>query len=168
MKNKRGSSPKNNFLRKKQGISPVIATVLLIAMVIVIGLIVFLWFRGMVEDEGTKFGKNVKLVCGDVGFDARYSNETLYISNTGNVPIFEMKIKISAEGSHETKDLSKDFPDINWSGLGLSQGKAFSGNIGGVVGSAEKITLIPVLMGSSDEGRKTFVCEEQYGYEIII
>lgn len=169
MKNKRGSSPKNSFFSKNhRGISPVIATVLLIAMVIVIGLIVFLWFRTMIEDEGTKFGKNVKLVCDDTGFDARYSSGVLYISNTGNVPVFEIKIKISSEGSHETKDLSTDFPNVNWPELGLNQGGTFSGNIGGVVGSADKITLIPVLMGSSKEGRKTFVCEEQYGYEIII
>ena len=152
-------------MKNKRGISPVIATVLLIAMVIVIGLIIFLWFKSMVEDEGTKFGKNVKLVCDDVGFDARYSSGILSISNTGNVPIFEIKIKISEEGSHETKNL-KDLSD--WPGLGLNQGGTFSGNISSVIGSADKITLMPVLIGSSEEGRKTFVCEEQYGYEIII
>ncbi len=79
---------------KKRGISPVIATVLLIAMVVVIGLIVFLWFRGMIEEEGTKFGKNVKLVCDDVNFEASYSGGVLSILNIGNTPIYKMKIKI--------------------------------------------------------------------------
>lgn len=152
-------------MEDKRGISPVIATVLLIAMVIVIGLIIFLWFSTFIEDEGTKFGRNIKLVCEDVGFDASYSGGKLSIKNTGNVPIFEMKIKISSAGSHETKDL-KDLSS-NWPELGLNQGKTFeeSVNIGA---DTDKIILIPVLAGSSDKGKTTFVCEEQYGYEITI
>ena len=34
--------------------------------------------------------------------------------------------------------------------------------------SNEKITLIPVLLGTSDKGKRTYVCEEQYGYEVIL
>ena len=145
----------------KRGISPVIATVLLIAMVVVIGLIVFLWFRGMIQEEGTKFGKNVKLVCDDVNFDASYySPGTLSVVNTGNVAIYEMKLKIFKEGSYSTEDLS------NWPVLGLNQGGTFSGSVDVI--DANKIILIPVLMGSSSEGKKSHICEEQYGYEITI
>ena len=84
-----------------------IATVLLIAMIVVIGLIVFVWFRNIIQEEGTKFGKNVNLVCGDVEFDTDYDSYsgTLSIANNGNVPIFGIKIKISGDGSHKTKDL---------------------------------------------------------------
>ena len=151
---------------KKRGVSPVIATVLLIAMVIAIGLIVFLWFRGMVQEEGTKFGKNVKLVCDDVNFEASYSGGILSIVNIMPTPIYKMKVKISKAGSHETKDLN----DLsgNWPGLGLNQGGAFSGDISSKIGGADKIMLIPVLMGSSSEGKKSYICEEQYGYEITI
>ena len=146
----------------KRGISPVIATVLLIAMVIVIGLIVFLWFRGIVQEEGTKFGKNVKLVCADVKFDASYSDSTgiLSIVNTGRPPIYRMKMKISKEGSHSTKEIEGD-----WPALGLNQGGAFSENINSEISGANKITLIPVLMSKE---KKAYVCEEQYGYEIEI
>ncbi len=147
----------------KRGISPVIATVLLIAMVVVIGSIVFLWFRGMVQEEGTKFGKNVKLVCDDVNFEASYSGVILSIVNTGTIPIYRMKLKILKEGSHETKDLAG-----NWPGLGLNQGGTFSGDISSEVEGANKIIVLPVLMGSSSEGKKSYICEEQYGYEIII
>lgn len=155
-------------MKDKKGVSPVIATVLLIAMVVVIGLIVFLWFRGMVEEEGTKFGKNIKLNCPDVNFDASYSGGILSIVNTAskNVPIYRMKLKIFKEGSHETKDL-KDLSE-NWPDLGLNEAGTFSGNIGSEVTDANKIILIPVLMGSSGEGKKYHTCEEQYGYEIII
>ena len=114
----------------------------------------------MVQEEGTKFGKNVKLVCDDVDFEASYSAGSLSIINTGNVAIYAMKLKIFKEGSYSTDDLS------NWPELGLNQGGTFSGSID--VTDANKIILIPVLMGSSSEGKKSHMCEEQYGYEIII
>lgn len=147
--------------KDKKGVSPVIATVLLIAMVIVIGLIVFLWFRGLVVEEGTKFGKNIKLNCMDVKFEASYSNNRLNIVNIGNVPIYKMNIQIQQEGNYETQELSE-----NWPETGLNQGEAFSGIMG--FGEAIKIVLIPVLLGSYEEGQKIYICEDQYGYEIAI
>ena len=153
---------KRGLAKNYRGISPVIATVLLIAMVVVIGLIVFLWFRGMVVEEAIKFEKNIKLNCPDVNFEASYSGEVLSILNRGNVGIYKMKLKIFREGSYETEDLS------NWPELGLGQGGTFLADIGDEVEGASKIVLIPVLMGSSGEGKKTYICEDQYGYEIII
>ena len=149
-------------MENKRGISPVIATVLLIAMVVAIGLIVFMWFRGIVVEEGTKFGKNIKLNCPEVNFDASYSEaeEILSIVNRGNIPIYKMKLKIFKEGSYETEELS------NWPEIGLNEGGAFTEIID--VSDANKIILIPVLMGSSGEGKKTYTCEDQYGYEISI
>ena len=144
---------------RKKGVSPVIATVLLIAMVVVIGLIIFLWFQGMTQESITKFeGTNIELVCNDVSFDASYSGGELSINN-GNVPIYRMKLKIIQDGSYDTVDV--DGFD------GLSQGGSFSGSIN--IGSSENIILIPVLLGSSERGERTFVCDEkQHGYEIII
>ena len=147
---------------KKRGVSPVIATVLLVAMIIVVGLIIFLWFRGMTEEAITKFeGTNVKLVCEDVQFDAEYVSGTLNIINTGNVPIFKMQIKVLSEGSHETLELAG-----NWPGLGLNQGGTFSDSFD--ASEAETLILIPVLMGESKKGEKSFVCDERFGYEISI
>ncbi len=142
---------------KKRGLSPVIATVLLIAMVIIIGLIIFLWFRGMVEEQGIKFGQNIKLACEDVEFEASYdfSADMLYVSNIGNVPIYAMKIKIFEGGGYSTIDLNS----------AINQGGVFSGSIG--AGSADKIILIPVLLGNSKEGYKSYTCEEIYGHEIF-
>src|SRR3989344_7665665 len=90
---------------KKRGLSPVIATVLLIAIVVVLGLIVFLWIRGIVGESLVKVdGRNVQLVCDEVEFEAEYSSSTgfLYFSNTGNVPIYKIKAKISGAGSYST------------------------------------------------------------------
>ena len=153
--------------KNKAGISPVVATVLLVSIVIVIGLIIFLWFRGFNEEIITKFeGKNIKLVCEDVEFTADYDGETLYISNLGNVPIYKMNVILSGGGSYSTKDLGSIDTEKNWQDTGLNSGGAYSGSIS--TGTANEITLIPVLLGNSDEGKKTYACEERYGYELNI
>jgi len=151
----------------QKGVSPVIATVLLIAIVVVISVLIFIWFNQMTEEAITKFeGMNIELVCEDVAFDATYYYGILKIVNNGNVPIFGIKVKISGEGSHETKDLSEI---SNWPALGLNQGNSFSEDISSDVGTAESIILIPVLIGNSERGKKTFVCDEnRYGYEIFV
>ena len=138
-----------------------IATVLLIAMVVVIALIVFVWFKGMVGEGCEKFGGACELICDDVEFDASYSSSsgTLSIVNTGNAPIFKMNMKLSEAGGHSTEE-------VNLGDSGLREGGTFSESIS--VSDADKITLNPILAGTSKEGIRTYVCEEQYGKEITL
>ena len=153
----------------KRGLSPVIATTLLIAMVVVLGLIIFLWFRGFTEESVTKFGgTNIKLVCGDVAFESSYSSDSgnLFLSNIGNVPIYSFKLKIQKPGSYETVDI-KDIA-ADWPTTGLTQGGIFSGNVSSSITGAEEITVIPILRGNSDEGPRMYTCEEQYGEQIVL
>ena len=153
----------------KKGVSPVIATVLLVAMVVVIGLIIFLWFRGITEEAITKFGgRNIELVCGDLEFLSGYSTSTgiLSISNIGNVPIFGMKAKVSKQGGHDTLNMEEE--DVGWPDIGLRQGGIFSGNLGTEFSGADQVLLIPVLMGKSSQGDKTYVCEERHGQDLIL
>jgi flagellin-like protein len=155
--------------KETKGLSPVIATVLLIVLVVVIALIVFLWVRGMTQEAITKFkGENIQLVCGKVSFEATYTQTTgLYIQNPGSVPIFGMDVKVVGAGSHTTLDLRDN---ANWPEVGLNTGGIFSDEgFSSQVGSAQEIVLIPVLMGESESGRKTYVCDEnQYGYKISV
>ncbi|MFH1503616.1 MAG: archaellin/type IV pilin N-terminal domain-containing protein [Candidatus Diapherotrites archaeon] len=152
-------------IKDVRGLSPVIATVLLITITIVIALIVFLWIRGMTQEAVTKFGgKNIQLVCDEISFEASYSEDTLYISNPGNVPIFGMNVKIIGDGSYSTEDLREE--SNSWPETGLNQGGVFSDIL---IFNGNQIVLIPVLIGESNSGRKTYVCDEnQYGYSIII
>ena len=139
---------------KRKGVSPVIATVLLISIVVVIAVIIFIWFNQMTQESITKFGGvNVELVCEDVNFDASYNYGTLNIVNNGNVPIFGIKVKILREGSHETKDLNEI---SDWPSSGLNQGGTFSEDISSEIGTAEDIILIPVLLGNSEKGKTQY------------
>ena len=75
---KKGFLLRENFGRK--GVSPVIATVLLVAMVVVLALIVFFWFKGLTKEAVTKFGgTNIEIVCNDVSFSSEYSNGVLTV-----------------------------------------------------------------------------------------
>ena len=93
----------------KKGVSPVIATVLLIGIVIALGLVVFFWFRSFTQEAVTKFGgENIQLVCNNVQFEGSYSSTsttsgTLAISNTGNVPIYNFNVQINGAGGDKTK-----------------------------------------------------------------
>ena len=158
--------------KEKKALSPVIATVLLIVIVVIIALIVFLWVRGMTQEAITKFdNENIQLVCGKVSFEATYTSDTgLYIRNPGNVPIFGMRVKVVGAGSHDTLDLRDESVTTEWPEVGLNQGGVFSDpSFGDNLGNAEEIVLIPILMGESESGRKTYVCDEnQYGYRISV
>jgi len=150
-------------MKEKKGLSPVIATMLLVAIVIIIGLIIFLWFRGINEEAITKFeGTNIKLICDEVAFEASYSEGLLYVINIGNVPIYKIKVRMQGEGSYTTETIEQDWPY-----LGLSQGGVYSGALNNSIG-AIKLFVIPVLVGESDSGDSSYTCEERHGYEIIL
>ncbi len=145
----------------KRGLSPVIATVLLIAIVIVIGLIVFLWFKGIQAEAITKFdGENVKLVCENVEIEASYSSGTVYVSNTGNVPVYKIKARVSSKGSYSTETLGDGG---SWPNAGLNQGGTYSG---GLTHNGDELLLIPVLIGETSTEEKAYTCEEDHGITI--
>jgi FlaG/FlaF family flagellin (archaellin) len=151
---------------RKKGVSPVIATVLLISIVVIIGLIIFAWFRAMVTEAILKFDdENIELACDKVDFGTSYSGGQLQVSNNGNVPIYKLKIGIYKEGSHEIKDITS--LATTWPSHGLNQGAGFSEIISFT--DVQKITVIPVLIGTSKKGRQTYTCKEkQHGVELLL
>ncbi len=155
---------------ERRGVTPIIATVLLIGIVIALGSIVFFWFSGFTQEAVTKFsGENVQLVCKDVKFEASYSSGgDLAVSNTGNVPIYSFNVQIlGAAGTFTTQDMKNMIS--NWPNTGLKQGGVFSGNILSKVTGANQIILIPILRGSVSGGdQKSYTCPDQYGYKLSL
>ncbi|MEK6875643.1 MAG: archaellin/type IV pilin N-terminal domain-containing protein [Nanoarchaeota archaeon] len=145
----------------KRGVSPVIATILLIVLVLIIAVIIFFWFRQMLKEETIKFDKNIELTCGNVIFRASYSSaaQSLSITNDGEVPIYNMKIKtVDSSGDSETTDLSGFIEG------GLNEGKGTDISID--LTNYDEVYLIPVLRGTSNSGEKTFVCDK-YPIQVI-
>ena len=134
-------------------------------------MIIFLWFRNIGGETCTKFqGQNIELVCGDVEFFADYDSDTgeVYISNTGNVPIFGMNVQINQIGNYNTLDITSLSGE--WPGTGLNQGGVYtSEDISFDVGNADSIVLTPILRGSCGGAEKSYACNvNQHGYEIAI
>ncbi len=151
----------------KKALSPVVATILLVAIVVAISFTVFLWFNTLAEEVITKFDdKNIKIVCKDVQFQAEFSEMTLSIFNSGNVPIYDMKVKVGVEGDYQIHDLS-EIAD-SWPSIGLGQGQSFAQDISAQASLQTKLIIIPELIGSSKTGDKTHLCEEKYGQEFSI
>lgn len=153
--------------RGKKGVSPVIATILLVAMVVVIALIVFLWFRNINREAITKFdGTNVEVVCGDVKFESSYKSGEVYVLNKGNVPIYSLKMRNYLAGNYNTTDLQEI--ESGWPEKGLNPGAAFSSfSLSSYIDSSEKTMLLPVLIGLSETGdQKLFICQEEYSHEL--
>src|SRR3989344_4439865 len=143
---------------KNKGLSPVIATVLLVGLVVVTGIIIFTWFRGLTQEAVTKFDQNIQLTCNNVKFEARYSSSDgeLAISNQGEIPIYGIKMKVlESSGDYNTVDLTEE---TGWPASGLGQCDAVSmpQSLSG-----KTITLIPVLVGTDQSGTRTQVtCDE--------
>ncbi|OGJ11969.1 hypothetical protein A3K62_02870 [Candidatus Pacearchaeota archaeon RBG_16_35_8] len=153
-----------------KGVSPVIATVLLVTMVVVIALIIFLWFRNINQEAITKFdGTNVEVVCSDVKFESSYASGSLYVLNNGNVPMYSMKMSIYSGGSYETSDLH-DISDSNWPEKGLNPGLAFSSTtLNSLVSGADKVLMIPVLVGVNEAGEERLhTCQEEFAQELAM
>lgn len=155
-------------MNKKRGLSPVIATVLLVGITVVIGLIIFMWFRGLTQEAVVKFDQNVQLVCNDVEFQASYTSPNLLISN-GNIPIFSLLIRISKAGSYQTTEIT-EIDSGDWPEAGLDQGMATSVDIGSSVGDADTIIITPILIGTAQSGgQRSFTCDEAlHGRQILI
>jgi len=151
---------------KRKGVSPVIATVLLIGMVVVLGLIIFLWMRSLAQETITKLeGENIELACDKVQFDVSKAGDQLVISNNGNVPIFDVSVRISAAGGYHSEEGRVLFGS-QWPVSGLNQGGVFSGTSSELSGD---LLITPILLGTSEVGsQKTFTCnEKRHGREVF-
>ena len=155
----------------KKGVSPIIATILLVAMVLVIAIIVFFWLRGFLKEPITKFGdENVELACDKVVLTGKLddSQTNLEISNNGNVPIEEVKLKlVDAGGNYDSYTAGsrlkagKTLRQINEKDLGANI--VFGNN------NYKKIVIIPVLLGKTSSGEeKKYVCPDRNGKEVYI
>jgi len=133
----------------KKGLSPVIATVLLVALVLVLASIIYLWARAFIPEVIEKFDQPIENSCPKVVFAASYSRNYLTIQNNGNVPIYGVRYAVKKIGTLEYHDLT---------GAPIVAGASKSYSVGIVDG---KIRVIPILLGKTSGGvLKAFACED--------
>jgi flagellin-like protein len=146
----------------KKGLSPVIATVLLVSLVLILAAIIFLWMKGFVSEQIQKNGAPISDACNNVVFDVEYEvlpeDVSLQLVNKGNVPISAIDVKFFTNGdsSIEQFDLSADV-------LGSSTLQTIP------KGSADRIIVYPMVLGNvvGKKLNKAVTCTDK-GKEIII
>ncbi len=134
--------------RGRKGVSPIIATVLLIALVVVIAAIIFFWAKRFVGEACEKGGTSTENKCAEVNLEVSRAGSTLYLDNQGNVAIAKVRIKINSGGSESVVD-----EDVN-----LAAGLATTIDVPDISG-AEEVTILPVLQGAAKSSACEDVCE---------
>jgi len=140
--------------RGKRGVSPIIATVLLITIVVLLATIIFWWAKGFFGERLEKFGKPADQACQDVKFSAQKFSGGIDIINKGNIPINGVSLKKFLTG----KSSIESFEFIQ----GIPAGKTTSVNTSI---SYDKIIVIPAILVSSSGGNKIYTCNEELGVE---
>ncbi len=145
---------KKRCVDNKRALSPVIATVLLVVLVLVLAAIIFLWVRGFITEQIEKSGEAIENICNSVNFDANINNGYLEVVNRGTVSIAQFELKKITGGDSEK--ISITFP--------ANVGESFSEDISEKLYSGEtpdEVIVYPVLLGTVRGGieNKHFTCE---------
>lgn len=147
--------------RGKKAVSPVIATVLLIMIVIILAIIILLWSRGFIKEKILKFDKPVENVCSEVSIKTFVNNDLTYgFTNTGNVPIYAVDVKISKKGGSEV--IRAGAAENGQVEIGLS---TILDTPKVQEGVTTEVKIIPVLLGKNKDGAvKEYTCPEKAGF----
>ena len=132
----------------KKAISPVVATVLLIAIVVVIAVLIFIWASSFFSDIGKKLGKSAEQACQEVNLKAALDENILSVINNGNIPVYSITIEKTVSGSVEVEKLDQ---------VNLIQGSAITKDIGT---EYEKVQLIPIILVQIKNTQETYLCEK--------
>jgi len=136
----------------KHGLSPVIASTLMILLVLVLATIIFLWSRGFITEQIEKFGNPIEDACEGVNFEVYRDGSKMEIVNRGNVDIRHLDIKMSKDGDSKINkfDLAIDAGDSVQSDVTLT--------IDGE--TPDKIIAYPALIGKVKGGtsNSVFTC----------
>jgi len=150
---------------EKRGISPVIATVLLISITLVLAVIIFVAFSALLKEKATKFDEPIENACGAVSFVAEAFPGTgnvikISVSNQGNVPIYAIKVLKSGEGSLEEADVLTDSESTT-----VPNGDTKDFDYTGDLIAGDEITIVPVILGSTGtEGQTSSYACADAGY----
>ncbi|MFH1501307.1 MAG: archaellin/type IV pilin N-terminal domain-containing protein [archaeon] len=139
-------------LKVKKGVSPVVATVLLIAIVVMIAIIIFLWARGFVKETFEKQGKPAYQACEQVNLEIVLSTSNtgnLEVVNRGNIPIYMVDLKKIGSGRVETQSEKIE--------LGQSQSVVLTDNEGDFT-SYDVIEIVPILLGKRGDQKSIKHC----------
>lgn len=83
----------------KKGITPIVATIMLVGVSVAAFAFIYTYTTGMVGEQTEKFGEPIENWCLKVAYEASVSGDTIYVNNLASVPIYGFNLEISKDGS---------------------------------------------------------------------
>jgi len=125
---------------EQEGISPIMATILLVGVAIVAFVFVFVWSKGFSQESILKFNGPIENSCLNISFDAGISenSQEIYINNLGKVPIYGFSIDMVSGGKSYLRFVRP------------ADGNIYAGESDTLVidlSNSEKANITPVLLG---------------------
>ena len=151
----------------KKGLSPIVATSILIVIVIILAIIILLWARGFIKEAVIKeiagSSKRAEEFCREIGMRGFVNeDDTFGFENTGTIPIFAYRINLEESGSSEIIRVGNDQGGSVNPGdtviISHSSVKPYS--------SYESVKIIPVLLGKVEGSTQSYDCPEINGIDI--
>jgi len=158
---------------RKKAISPVVATVLLISLVLILAVIIYMWARAFLPEKIQKMEGPIEDMCPSAVFVAEYdstnpNSPVMKVRNDGNVPI--NGFEIAKKSTFGTEYISGDFTVTPSLKGGETHVFTLSSDQKAQIGTSGNLLIVPSLLGRSqkDEQLKAFVCDEDYGQTVAL
>jgi len=149
-------------IKNIRGLSPVIASVLMIMLVLFLAALIFLWSRGFISEQIEKMGKPIDDYCADVNIAVHKDLEgKLKVVNHGDIDVFSLDFKFTRNGNSETRNYDVA---VNAGGDGIETEITLKMEDGS---EPDEIVIYPVLLGNvvGEDNNKKFTCID-YGVTI--
>lgn len=142
----------------KRGISPLVATALLILIAAAAVILIFYWTRTVSTEKIEKFGAPIEDSCNQVIIIPTLSGESVLINNQGTIPIYAINLEIVKDGSKIVRFLrpKEGIIDTNTT-------ESITVSIQDISGNINSLKAVPVILGkSTDTGiTKVYPCLNQ-------
>ena len=151
----------------KKGLSPIVATSILIVIVIILAIIILLWARGFIKEAVIKeiagSSKRAEEFCREIGMRGFVNEDDSFgFENTGTIPIFAYRINLKESGDSDVIRVgNEEGGSVNPGGIVIishSEVKSYS--------DYESVKIIPVLLGKVKGSTQPYDCPEINGIEI--
>ena len=137
-------------MKNKKGVSPVIVTVLLVAIVLVLAAIIFIWAKSFVQEDVQKFNQPASTICSEVNLAISSDATGLKIVNNGDrVPVNKIELVVNNNGNKNIVD----YPDA----IDLQPQSSTTIDISSY---GDVIGIIPVLLGTKGGQQTDYVCDK--------
>ncbi|MBU0907820.1 MAG: hypothetical protein KKD18_02145 [Nanoarchaeota archaeon] len=140
----------------KRGLSPVVATALLVSITLILAVIIFFWAREFIGESINKAGSAIENSCELVDYAVEARGGQLFVTNMGTVPIYALEMRVSGLG--EVKSIGK-------TGATIANGQSANWTLPSQATIGDVIITVPILLGETTTEQVAHVCDADYGRE---